>query len=412
MKDDSRFAYFRLPNGTTFHLPRSVLDLAAAPARLQVDSLITLEALAASILGVPDVDFLKWGDSLSEAANELESKMARSQAPVLGESYGDSEIDRIMEVTSKIEGYCFLSISYDPLGGTWDVTVTHGTMDCGSSTYGGCEHSLTAAVNSTLRAIARALEDGILPKRPLPPESPPSPPMDPFAGILKEAPTPVDPPDVGEVYGVPLLSAVFAMGSNPVLGKLCHNVITDPRHSSYTGCSPEERMRSTNGLAAVVIVSGVYPHRVIPINDRSQIEIALCGICQCPQFFHYGFGKTCKNGHTDAPSVMASTVFQKPLEIWGYPLGSRVWIDTVHGWRLGKLDVEPAYSYKEEPCRAVVFVDSYSSGVAVVPVTRRHVIPALCRACGEPQFWTPAGYSCKNGHGEAPPLPHDQTGIQ
>jgi hypothetical protein len=274
MNEDSRFAYFRLPNGTTFHLPRSVLDLAAAPARLQVDSLITLEALAASILGVPDVDFLKWGDSLSEASNELESKMARSQAPVLGESYGDSDIDRIMEVTSEIEGYCFSSISYDPVGGVWNVTVTHGTVDCGGSTYGGCETSLTTAVNSTMRAIAGALESGKLKKRP------PAPP------------------------------------------------------------------------------------------------------------------------------------FQKPLEIWGYPLGSRVWIDTVHGWRLGKLDVEPVYSYKEEPCRAVVFVDSYSSGVAVVPVTRRHVIPALCRACGEPQFWTPAGYSCKNGHGEAPPLPHDQTSIQ
>lgn len=277
MNEDSRFAYFRLPNGTTFHLPRVILDLAAAPARLQVDSLITLEALAASILGVPDVDFLKWGDSLSEAANELESKMARSQAPVLGESYGDSEIDRIMEATSEIEGYCFSSISYDPVGGVWNVTVTHGTVDCGGSTYGGCETSLTAAVNSTLRAIARALESGKLKKRP------PAPP------------------------------------------------------------------------------------------------------------------------------------FQKPLEIWGYPLGSRVWIDTVHGWRLGKLDVEPTCSYKEEPCCAVVRMDHgerSSDCISVFPRSPREIKPALCRACGGPQFWTPAGYSCKNGHGGAPPLPHDQTSIQ
>lgn len=163
MNSDSRFAYFQLNNGTEIHLPRSVLELAAAPGSLPPHP-IGIEALAAAILGVSSIDFLGWGlKPPSQVSNELETKMVRATATPLAESYGASEIDRIMEATSRIHGYCFLSLSYDPVGGTWDVTVTHGTVDCGCSTYGGCETSLTGAVNSTLRAIASALESGILP---------------------------------------------------------------------------------------------------------------------------------------------------------------------------------------------------------------------------------------------------------
>lgn len=162
MNSPSRFAYFQLSNGTEIHLPRSVLELAAAPGSLPPDS-SGIEALAAAILGVSSIDFVGWGlKPPSQVSNELETKMVRATATPLAESYGASEIDRLMEVTSRIHGYCFLSLSYDPVGGTWDVTVTHGTVDCGGSTYGGCETSLTGAVNSTLRAIASALESGIL----------------------------------------------------------------------------------------------------------------------------------------------------------------------------------------------------------------------------------------------------------
>jgi hypothetical protein len=284
MNEDSRFAYFRLPNGTTFHLPRSVLDLAAAPARLQVDSLITLEALAAAILGVPDVDFLKWGDSLSEASNELESKMARSQAPVLGVPYGDSEIDRIMEAVSGIEGDCRVEITYDTRGNQWQLTVDNKVNDPMSRShalFGGAAVSLTEAVNSLLRSLASHIEWGVVVTR----------------GAQRVC-TPVAPPSVGEIYGVPLLSRVYAVRPSPMLGRLCYAVAHGAAPAMrFFHCDQDERSR----VSAKAEVLDDYGY-AIPVSDRSQIRLALCCQCREPQFWTPS-GFTCKNGHGGADAL-------------------------------------------------------------------------------------------------------------
>ncbi len=219
---DSRFAYFQLYNGTEIHLPRSVLELAAAPGSLHPDS-SGIEALAAAILGVSSIDFLGWGlRPPSQASNALETKMVRAMAT-----------------------------------------------------------SLTEAVNSTLRDFAKSRDSGDL--------------------VAKESErvcTPVAPPSVGEVYGVPLLSRVYAVRPLPILGRLCYAVahVAAPA-MRLCHCSQDERMR----VSAKAEVVDDYGY-AIPVSDRSQLRLALCERCRSPQFWSPS-GFTCKNGHGGADAL-------------------------------------------------------------------------------------------------------------
>lgn len=284
MNSDSRFAYFQLYNGTEIHLPRSVLELAAAPGSLPPHP-SDIEALAAAILGVSSIDFLGWGlKPPSQVSNELETKMVRATATPLAESYGASEIDRIMEALSGIEGDCRVEISHDTRDNQWQITVdnwVNSPRSCSHVLVGACATALTEAVDSMLRDFAKSRDSGDL-----------------VAKGAERVCTPVAPPSVGEVYGVPLLSRVFAVRPRPMLGRLCYAVAHGAApETRFLHCNQDERWRIS--AQAEVLDDHGY---AIPVSDRSQIRLALCLVCGSPQFWTPA-GFMCKNGHGGADAL-------------------------------------------------------------------------------------------------------------
>lgn len=292
MNSDSRFAYFQLYNGTEIHLPRSVLELAAAPGALPPDS-IGIEALAAAILGVSSIDFLGWGlKPPSQASNALETKMVRTGASYpnacadespsgpKNDHFEDEFLYALFSGVQKLCGYFLVELVHDPVGGTWTVRVDGMSDD---RRFEACETSLGGAVDYVLKKI----EEAVLTKG---------------LGTQWEAPGAGDgaviPPSVGEIYGVPLLSRVFAVRPRPMLGRLCYAVAHGAApETRFLHCNQDERWRIS--AKAEVLNDHGY---AIPVSDRSQIRLALCCQCRSPQFWSPS-GFTCKNGHGGADAL-------------------------------------------------------------------------------------------------------------
>jgi hypothetical protein len=320
MNSDSRFAYFQLYNGTEIHLPRSVLELAAAPGSL-LPHPSGIEALAAAILGVSSIDFLGWGlKPPSQASNALETKMVRAQQDQSRESHlasvdglhrildslgvesnpnlesrirlgvyckehsADDALAAMFTAVDGLKGYFMVEFGYDPVGKTWSVRVDGMSDD---RRFGACESTLKAAVDYVLKKIEVAvLTKGL--------------------GARWEAPdagdgTPVSPPSVGEIYGVPLLSRVYVVrAQHPILGRLCKASADENELSiGYTHCNQEELVRMKTAQA--VVIDDEFG-RCVPVSQRSQIRLALCCRCWSPQFWSPS-GFTCKNGHGGADAL-------------------------------------------------------------------------------------------------------------
>ncbi len=83
-----------------------------------------------------------------------------------------------------------------------------------------------------------------------------------------------------------------------------------------------------------------------------------------------------------------------------------------HKWKqYNAATMRPLYfaAAKRKPRTSRLNVDTYQPEVEEQqelfkpPPRKPRVIPTLCAACGLPQFMTPSGLTCANGHGGAPP---------